>query len=103
MLTLKTFSPLTGSYPTALSRRSSNSNERIKQAGSAAYTAPIAAFLQSASIGSILYTIFSTHQFPLPHLLILTFVFHKLCSKNPTPVLRFSKWTRPGQSKFPYL
>ena len=46
----------------------------------AVYAAPIVAFLQSASIGSILYAISSTRQFPLLHSLILTFVFHKLYS-----------------------
>ena len=83
MPTLKTSSPLTASYSIAPSRRSSNSNERTKQNGSAAYAAPINAFLQSASIGSVRYTISSTHQFPLPHSLILTFVFHKLYSNIP--------------------
>ena len=47
------------------------------------YAAPIVAFFQSASIGSILYAISSTHQFPLLHSLILTLVFHKLYSQIP--------------------
>ena len=67
MLTLKSFSQLTASYSTALSRRFSDLNELTKQDGSAAHAAPIDTFLQSASIGSIPYAISSTHQFPLPH------------------------------------
>ena len=80
MQTLKTFLPLTASYSIALSQRSSNPNELTEPNLFAAYAAPIVAFLQSASIGSILYAISSTHQFPLLHSLILTFVFHKLYS-----------------------
>jgi hypothetical protein len=62
MQTLKTFSPLIASYSIALSRRSSNPNALTKPNFFAAYAAPIVVFLQSASIGSILYAISSTRR-----------------------------------------
>ena len=97
MLTLKTFSQLTTSYSTALSRRSFDLNERTKQDGSAAHAAPIDASLQSASIGSIPYAISPTHQFPLPYSLILTFVHHKLYSKIPRRSCACQNGPGPGR------
>ena len=57
-----------------------NSKRSVKPNFFAAYAAHIAAFLQSASNGSILYATSLTRQFPPLHLLILTFVFDKLHS-----------------------
>ena len=82
MQTLKTFSLLAADRQ-LLNRRISkvlNSKELTKPNVFAACAAPIVAFLQSASIGSILYVISSSRQFSLLHSLILTFVFHKLHS-----------------------
>ena len=67
------------------------------QNGSAAYAAPINAFLQIASIGGIPYAISSTYQFPLPHSLILTFVLHKLYSNIPHRSCAFQNGPGPGR------